>query len=366
MAVCDCVEADLKFESIDWLNLMTKVSVIIPTYNRAHFLAEAIQSVLDQTFTDFELIIVDDGSTDNTEDIVMKFKDPRIRYINQENSGVSAARNTGIKASDGEYIAFLDSDDIWLPQNLDFKVKLLDARPEIGLVCSDAYFYDSYSGAILGRRWHDRTFHGWVDDVLTATQEPVKEMFTRGCFITPQASVIRHSVFNQAGYFDESLQNHEDWDLFVRIARIFSIETIDIPLLKIRRHNDSLSADWDKMYLGAVTVLNKAKSSYYLNDEELKLINQRLARLHFSFGKSLVLNGQINQGREKLLAALKINPGDIRPYIYLAGSLLGDFPIKALKLLAKPFKRRMPISHPDVENEESLSKRKMVNTFDVS
>lgn len=98
---------------------IVKVSVIIPTYNYGRFLGEAIQSVLDQTFTDFELIVVDDGSTDNTKEVVSSFKDSRIKYIFQENCGVSAAQNTGIRASTGEYIAILGSDDKWFPENLE-------------------------------------------------------------------------------------------------------------------------------------------------------------------------------------------------------------------------------------------------------
>ena len=139
---------------------MPVVSAIIPTYNFGRFLGEAIQSVLDQTFTDFELIVVDDGSTDDTREVVGSFNDSRIRYIYQENRGLPAARNTGIKASRGEYIAFLDSDDIWLTQNLELKVKSLDSHPDAGLVCSDGYNFDDATGAIIGTLWHD-VLHGF-------------------------------------------------------------------------------------------------------------------------------------------------------------------------------------------------------------
>ena len=115
-----------------------KVSVIIPTYNRAEYLGEAIQSVFDQTFEDFEILIVDDGSTDDTQQLVLSFHDPRLRSFYQNNCGISAARNAAIRSADGEYIAFLDSDDVWLPELLESQVAVLDRRPEIGLVYARA------------------------------------------------------------------------------------------------------------------------------------------------------------------------------------------------------------------------------------
>jgi len=115
------------------------VSVIISTYNRAHLIGRAIQSVLNQTYQDFEVIVVDDGSTDNTEEIVKSFNDPRIRYIRHEkNKGAAAARNTGIKAARGKYIAFQDSDDEWLPEKLEKQMKVFEnAPPEAGVVYTD-------------------------------------------------------------------------------------------------------------------------------------------------------------------------------------------------------------------------------------
>lgn len=315
---------------------MPKVTVVIPTYNYARFLGEAIQSVLNQSFTDFELIVVDDGSTDNTKEVVESFKDPRIRYIHQEHRGVTVAENAGHKASRSEYITGLGADDIYLPQNLELKVKVLDARPELALVCSDAYIFDDRTGAILGRRWHDKPFHYWVDP-RRAARDPLKELLARGCFIAPQSALSRSKVEEEVGLFDESLASHEDWDLYVRILKRFPIETMDIPLLKIRQHGVSMCADWDNIYLGAVKVLNKAISSYSFSRTELKLVKMRLARTHFSYGKSMILNGNVALGREKLLAAINISSWYIKPYIYLAGSLLGDGAILSLKSWRKRF-----------------------------
>lgn len=313
---------------------MPKVSVVIPTYNYARFLSESIQSVLDQTYTDFELVVVDDGSTDNTREVVESFHDPRIRYIYQENQGVSAAQNTGTNVSVGEYICGLGSDDMYLPMNLEMKVKILNSCPEVGLVCSDAYIFDNKTGNILGRYWHDKPFHYWVDPER-ASRQPLRELLNRGCFIAPQTILIRRRVMDAVGSFDESIPTHEDWDLFIRVAQQFAIETIDVPLLKLRRHDVSLTANWDNMYQGAVTILNKATETYSFSGTELRLIKKRLARTHFSYGKSLVANGNTSLGREKLLEGLKINPWAGKPYIYLAWSLLGDELLLNLKSIKK-------------------------------
>jgi glycosyltransferase involved in cell wall biosynthesis len=308
-----------------------KVSVIIPAYNRAHFLGEAIQSVLDQTFPDFELIVVDDGSTDNTKEVVESFKDPRIRYIYQENRGQSAAQNTGIKASGSEYIAILGSDDMWLPQNLELKVKVLDARPDVALVCSDTYFFDDRTGAILGRFWHDKRFTYPVNPGK-ATQQPLREMLSHGCFIAPQMAVVRRQVFTEVGYFDESLRRGDDWDMFVRIVRRFpAIETIDMPLGRNRQHDGRLTANQEGEYEWGVVIFNKALNNYSLSGSECKLIKRRLAGWHFQYGHEMMMEGGITEGRQRLLASIKVNPWSIRPYIYLALSFLGTKPILTLR-----------------------------------
>jgi glycosyltransferase involved in cell wall biosynthesis len=315
---------------------MPKVTVVIPTYNYARFLGEAIQSVLDQTFTDFELVVVDDGSTDNTREVVGSFKDPRVRYIYQEHRGVSVAQNTGHKASVSEYITGLGADDSYLPQNLELKVKVLDARPELALVCSDAWMIDGRTGSILGKYWHGKPFNHSVDP-RRAAQQPLKELLYREFFITPQATLIRRKVIDEVGLFDESLPTHEDWDLFFRIVQRFPIETIDIPLIKMKHHDANLSKNRTKRYLGAVGALNKAINSKSLYGANLKHVKKRLARTHFSYGKSMILNGDAAMGREKLLAAIKVSPWYIKPYVYLAGSLLGDSAILSLKSLMKRF-----------------------------
>ncbi len=300
-----------------------KVSVVIATYNYGHYLGEAIQSVLDQTFGDFELIVVDDGSTDNTREVVGNFIDPRIRYIYQKNKGSSYAYNRGILAASGEYIAFLDADDIWFPQKLELKVKILDSNPNIALVCSDTYLFDDETGNIIGRYWHDHAqFKGWFNP-RKASQRPLKHMLSRGTFIIETITMVRREVFDEVGGYDVSLKSHEDWDLWCRVTQRFAIETIDLPLAMNRRHSANLSGKQEQMYLSEQMALNKALNSYSLKPDELTLVKRRLARLHFLYGSRSIVDGETALGRKRLLASIRIYPWSTEPYSYLMKSLLG-------------------------------------------
>ncbi len=312
---------------------MPKVSVIIPTYNRAHFIAEAIQSVLDQTFTDFEIIVVDDGSTDNTKNVVDGFKDPRIKYIYQENRGVANARNTSIKASSGEHIAFLDSDDMWLPENLELKVKLLDACPDAALVSSDYYIFDSDTGATLRRFWDNRPYR-YLLELAEGTRQPV----AFATLLTPTVALVRRHVFDEVGYFDESLQGSDDWDMWLRILPHFPIKMINLPLARYRQHNAQLTTtNPTRRYLAEVAMLNKAIRDYSLSKEDMKFIRKKLAGTHSGYGWYMIARGGITLGREKLLASIKVNPWRIRPYVYFALSILGSRGV----LIVKSWKKRL-------------------------
>jgi glycosyltransferase involved in cell wall biosynthesis len=311
---------------------MPKVSVIVPTYNRAHFLAEAIQSVLDQTFQDFEVMVVDDGSTDNTKEVVDRFQDPRIKYIYRRNRGLSAARNTGIKASIGEYIALLDSDDIWLPQNLELNVKLLDSRPDIALVCSDLYEFNNDTGATIRRLWRNRSGRYWRE-LQDGTRQPLTEYLSGRASLRIVTVIMRRQVFDEAGYFDEALQAFEDFDMYVRIFQRFSsIGIINMPLVRVRKHRAHLSRDYDKVHTSMLIGINKIINSNSLSKEHIRFIRRRkLAAVYCDSGWVKIARGEVAIGRERLIAAIRVNPWRVRPYLYLAFSFLGSRPIQAFK-----------------------------------
>jgi glycosyltransferase involved in cell wall biosynthesis len=304
---------------------MPRVSVIIPTYNQARYLSAAVRSVLSQTYGDLELIVVNDGSTDNTRQEVAGFSDSRVRYIYQENRGLSAARNTGILASAGEYIALLDSDDVWLPRKLELQVEFLDSCSETALVYSDAYLFDDQTGDITGKFLDGKgVFSGKVLRHLLSIQ-----------FIKPSTAVIRRSVFKTVGAFDESIGEVQDRDMWLRIARQFNIEGIDMPLVKVRSHASNVSKNWERVWEGRALVMNKAARTLALNPNDLKILKRNLSLVYYQHGRYLVLEGRPREGREKLMAGARLSPGRLGIYPYLAVSLVGRRLVVRARLLIR-------------------------------
>jgi len=205
-----------------------QVSVIIPTYNRAGCLREAVDSVLAQEFRGFELIVVDDGSTDETPQLLREYGSS-IRMLRQENRGVSAARNAGIAASRGELIAFLDSDDAWLPGKLARQVEFFRQNPEI-LICQTEELWVKN-----GRRVNPGQRHRKRGGMIF---EPSLAL----CLVSPSAVMLRRELFEQVGLFDERLPACEDYDLWLRVSYRFPVGLIETPLI-IKRggHADQLS-----------------------------------------------------------------------------------------------------------------------------
>jgi glycosyltransferase involved in cell wall biosynthesis len=221
------------------------VSVIIPTHNRAHIIPQTIDSVLAQTFRDFEIIVIDDGSTDDTSAVLQKRYGEKITCIRTKNCGLSAARNRGITAARGQYIAFLDDDDAWLPDKLKLQTALMQNNPSLGLVYCGCYTIAA-------------------DDTVISETRPLKrgELFEdllRSNDIVGSASavLVAGSLFSKAGCFDETLTACEDWDMWIRIARDFPIDFIDKPLVMVRRHHTSMQQNILNMEQATFSVLNK-------------------------------------------------------------------------------------------------------------
>ena len=212
---------------------MPKVSVIIPVYNAENFLSETIESVIAQTYTDWEIIAVDDGSTDRSGKILRKYEQllpQKFHAIMQQNSGTSAARNTAIEASKGEYIAFLDHDDLWLPEKLGKQVELLDSNKKFGMVYSDNYVIDSNGDLKKKSLLPCIMFRGNV----------FNELFHRN-FIALLTVIIRNEVLNKVGMFDPKYKIAEEYDLFLRIAEYYPVDFVEQPLAKYRVHAESVS-----------------------------------------------------------------------------------------------------------------------------
>ncbi len=204
------------------------VSVILPTYNRAWSLRAAIDSVLEQHIEGSELIVVDDGSTDDTERLVSTYG-RRLRYIHQTNRGVSAARNTGIRAAAGSLIALLDSDDAWLPGKLSAQLDFFEAHPE-ALICQTEEIWIRNGVRVNPGKRH-RKQAGMIFEKSLAL-----------CLVSPSAAMMRKSLLDEVGLFDENLPACEDYDLWLRIAWKYPIHLIDRPLIvKCGGHADQLS-----------------------------------------------------------------------------------------------------------------------------
>jgi len=204
------------------------VSVIIPTFNRAAFLREAIDSVLAQSEKDFELIVVDDGSTDHTRELVAEYGD-RIRYFFQTNAGAAAARNLGIRNANGQLLTFLDSDDLWFPQKLARQIEWMAAHPKI-MLCYTDEIWIRRGVRVNQKKIHAKT-GGWIYPLCLPR-----------CLISPSSVFMRHELFEIVGLFDEQLPICEDYDLWLRVAAKFEIGFIPAPLIVKRGgHPDQLS-----------------------------------------------------------------------------------------------------------------------------
>jgi len=211
-----------------------KVSIILPVHNRSDLMRRAVESVLVQSFTDFELIIVDDASQDDTYDVARSYEsDPRVRVFRADrNRGPSGARNVGIDEAKGTYIAFQDSDDRWLPDKLARQVERLDAEPDADVCYCGAVYVSRelcYQIPIAGRA--ERLEGDLSREILKSNPT------------TPQTLLIRREILEQTGLFDEALKINVDWDLAIRLAQVSSFVFVDDPLVMIYRTPDSVSSN---------------------------------------------------------------------------------------------------------------------------
>jgi glycosyltransferase involved in cell wall biosynthesis len=207
-----------------------KVTVIIPSYNRVHYLGDAIGSVLAQTFDDFEIIVVDDGSTDASADLLRAIDDPRLRYLYQPHRGISAALNNGIRHARGVYVTRLDSDDLWLPGLLQTLVPLLEAQPQVGVAYASGQAIDSQGNRLAHVQGIPERFPG----------DALRSLLYEDCTCNI-ALVARRECFDRAGSYDETLLANEDWDMWLRVARHYRFIFVDEVLALIRWHAENLT-----------------------------------------------------------------------------------------------------------------------------
>jgi glycosyltransferase involved in cell wall biosynthesis len=267
---------------------MTAVSVIIPTYNRAMKVARAVASVLYQSFRDLEVIVVDDGSSDHTRSVLELFG-RHIRVLFHEASrGVSAARNTGIAASQAPFIAFLDSDDYWMPEKLERQMGFFQLHPD-AVACQTEEIWIR-----RGRRVNPMGKHA----------KPSGEIFHTSlklCLVSPSAVMLRRSLLDQVGLFDESLPACEDYDLWLRISCRHPVHLIDEPLLvKEGGSPDQLSATVEGLDRYRIKAMVKLIQSGRLERGQLEATLEELTLKCRIYGRGCIKRGRVDEGEEYL------------------------------------------------------------------
>jgi len=261
--------------------VLGRVSVLIPLYNRAHYIEKTVESALQQDYPNVELIVVDDGSTDGGDLLVDAYakqgKLVLLRHPGRANKGQSAALNLAMAHASGEFIAILDSDDLFMPGKLSAQVAYLQGHPEVGLVYGNGQGVDE-----KGRHLYHINYDGCPE--LSDPNRILLDCY----FLLPQNSLVRRSVYDQVGDFDESLRSGQDHDMLIRIAEVTKLAHMSVDVFRYRRHEDSISTKGtETRWRCGLRILAKAEARYpYCLSTRLK----RRAVVNFRLGQALLIN----------------------------------------------------------------------------
>jgi len=267
------------------------VSVIIPAYNMAQLTVKTVESVLNQSYKNIEIIVVDDGSTDDTKEKLSIFGN-KINCICKENGGACSARNVGIRISKGKYIGILDCDDLYDAKKIELSVKFLEENPDFGLVHTDAYFVDQ-NDTIIRRRAHKKCkYSGWIKDKLILST-----------FICNSTVVLRRECFDQVGLFDEDMFPPADWDMWLRVSEFFQVGYVNAPLTKYRVTSSGCLNNLEQTRKEYLLVLDKFFLRNKLSGSSIK--KKAYAACHLSFAQWYVVKNNKMRAREEVLLSLK-------------------------------------------------------------
>lgn len=295
------------------------ISVVIPTYNAELHIADCLESVASQRGVfETEIIVVDDGSSDKTRECVQAFG--LARLIEQSNAGPSAARNRGISECSGDFVAFLDSDDLWTENKLSIQMEMFYAHPEAGLVFGDCRLFDEY-----GLRPKSMFIESGLDETFWGDQALVRDAYAKlfnTNYIPTGSAVVRRDCFETAGTFDESMRYVEDRDLWFRLALYIPFAyTTHVCELK-RLHHSNVSNNADAMALGYIEVLKKQQRLYA---EELRRrrirVNPRIAYEYAIIGDRCERRGRMREARRWYIKGLLQNPSPRMGYYWLRSLL---------------------------------------------
>lgn len=290
---------------------MPTFDVIIPAYNAAKFLPQAIDSVVAQTFEDWRILLVDDGSTDNTAEVVAPYIEqlgPKLKYIKQANAGLPAARNTAIRNSSAELLALLDADDIWLPERLAESVKCFEGRPQVGL----AYGFNSRIDA-----------DGVVIDTFTRRSKYAEGKIARYIYMRlvqlPCPTItFRRSAVDEVGMFDETLRATEDRDLWVRIAMKYEVALVPKLIALYRTSPNAMTTDPERMLKAQQQFIEKHYGEPGLGAWERRVA---LGQIYRQRAEAFALRKELGTAVRSSLRAVALNPLDVSN-LRTAGSLL--------------------------------------------
>jgi glycosyltransferase involved in cell wall biosynthesis len=286
------------------------VIVIISTYNRAQKLRSALRSVVNQTYNNLEIIVIDDGSTDNTSEVVKNFKDKRIKYLYKKNSGPYDSRNYAIRRSKGDYIAFLDDDDQYLPQKIEMQVEFMQKHKEYGFCYGNLKILKNRKSHLIISKEKENTY---INLLLDGT----------GSYVTIQTILLKRSVVKKTGLFRLDIKRAEDYDYWLRCAKKFKFGYIDKPLAIYKLHDSNITKDHDKIlkWMSFVRLihLKKLKKS----DIPKKYLKKYQWELNFHQGRVLYYKNKYKKAIPHFLSAIKTDYTKITAYIFLIQSIFG-------------------------------------------
>jgi glycosyltransferase involved in cell wall biosynthesis len=315
------------------------VSVIMPAYNAADFIDEALQSVLDQNYQPLEILVVDDGSSDDTPAVAARYGD-KIRYIRQDNAGPGAARNRGLDLARGELIAFLDSDDTWLAGKLARQTALMSADPDIGLSFHDFYFEREPQeppvlAFSLAPQLYEQQRNERADRSYVFSQSMFEPLLLRN-YIGTSTVMIRKNCISQVGPFDASFPSAQDRELWLRIAKKYRLGFIDAPLTRYRYNPHSITRNSEKRCINIIRLLERHRVD--AGPETQKLVGAQLAEIRQDLAYLYFEQGRMTPARQAYLQALKHHGGS-KNAAYLAATFIPQTLIAMVRKI-KGWKKR--------------------------
>ncbi len=281
--------------------MKSKVTVIIPTYNRVYLVEKACKSALNQTYRDLEVFVIDNGSTDNTEKAISKIDDRRLRYFRmpEPTNGPAGPRNYAVKISNSPYLAFLDSDDQWLEDKLEMQISIFEKQKDIGLVYSNGFLIKSFTKDRKPKFFSKSAPH----------RGNVARQLLSANFIPLSSVVVKRDCFDNCGLFNERFFSAADWELWLRFVELYKIDYVDKPLIEYLKHRDAYSRNHIAMFDEAIAVLEGLKNrTFWQRDIFYPLIEKEIrcnqAKRELFLGYECILKGRNREGKKIICNAI--------------------------------------------------------------